>query len=75
MGKFGRSAVPQNVPALAGLNEITFVGSSPYGVVIFTQKKFKLHQNIVRKCKDLAGKRLNKQECPQHFTLIMNGEC
>jgi len=30
--------VPQNVPALAGLNEITFVGSSPYGVVIFTQK-------------------------------------
>ena len=30
--------VPQNVPALAGLNEITFAGSSPYGLVIFTQK-------------------------------------
>ena len=30
--------VPQNVPALADLNEITFVGSSPYGIVIFTQK-------------------------------------
>jgi hypothetical protein len=30
--------VPKNVPALAGLNEITFVGSSPYGIVIFTQK-------------------------------------
>jgi hypothetical protein len=30
--------VPQNVPALAGLNEITFAGSSLYGVIIFTQK-------------------------------------
>ena len=30
--------VPQNVPALAGLNEITFVGSSLYGIVIFIQK-------------------------------------
>jgi hypothetical protein len=50
--------VPQNVPALAGLNEITFVGSSPYGAVIcnFYTKKFNLHQNLVRKCKDLAGK-------------------
>ena len=28
--------VPQNVPALAGLNKITFVGSSLYGTVIFT---------------------------------------
>ena len=30
--------VPQNVPALAGLNKITFVGSGRYGIVIFTQK-------------------------------------
>ena len=30
--------VPQNVRALAGLSEITFVGSTPYGAVIFTQK-------------------------------------
>jgi hypothetical protein len=30
--------VPKNVPVLADLNEITFVGSSHYGVVIFTQK-------------------------------------
>jgi len=30
--------VPQNVPALTGLNEITFVGSIPYSVVIVTQK-------------------------------------
>jgi hypothetical protein len=28
--------IPQNVPALAGLNEITFARSSPYGVIIFS---------------------------------------
>jgi hypothetical protein len=33
-----RFTSPKNVPALAGLNEITFVGSILYGIVIFTQK-------------------------------------
>jgi len=28
---------PENVPAMSGLNEITFVGSIPYGVVFFTK--------------------------------------
>jgi len=54
-GKFGRSVrftSSQNVPALAVLNEVTFVGSSPYGVVIcnYYTKKFNLHQNLVKIC-------------------------
>ncbi len=65
--------VPQNVPAFAGLNEIPLAGSSSYGQQ-FSHKKFNLHQNLVRKCKDLTGKRLkarnNKDSTPKDFVVL-----